>query len=357
MISHPLDMSHLVNAQKSFLTSSLLRNKKFQLQRFDKIRTADASRRTGAFRKVLQHNSDINTSPKLGQLMWLQKVSEANAERFFQKDNAKNRTILKKIGDEALANPSLPNNSIHIDKVKIFEKSVGSKAPTPDTMASPGRKRLENPNYGAQEAQMPNPEAAGRMLSQNSRDTTQGSQGRDSPPIKVVRKSPKMSPELLRAGVIERRGVMNIHSSKPLQPVPASQKRPRQRSNKQEFHQMFPQSSLHQKQQELHMKIKMSRAAGTDPHQEVQLRASIGLGTSDQNINADQSSVKDTIEEIILKDNSSQCKRKSSFKSFMLGTDRISQEEDRKRHLYGLETTAMQGMSDENLKRLVNPSI
>lgn len=89
------------------------------------------------------YNSEFSASPRIGKLMWLQKANEANAERLMQKDNTKNRTILKKITDEALMHY---NNSIQIDKAKMYDKS-GNYTPkvwTPDIKSPATRNRVEN---------------------------------------------------------------------------------------------------------------------------------------------------------------------------------------------------------------------
>lgn len=103
------------------------------------------------------------------------------------------------------------------------------------------------------------------------------------------------------------------------------------------------------------MKIKMARVGAKKDGASPQMRASVGLGSGMVG-NPDPSSVKDTIEEIVLKDNGSQCRRKASFKSFALGTERAYQDIQDKQKMHDLEATATQGISDENLKKYHNAS-
>lgn len=119
MISHPYDLSHLVNAEKSFMTTSNLikRRKEFtELKKLRQIRHFDSF--GGGHRQVgrlLSHaNQAEPTSPKKAKELWMKRAYESTQQGLICQQNT----------DRVQKRSALPNQRAQkLGKTTLFDTS------------------------------------------------------------------------------------------------------------------------------------------------------------------------------------------------------------------------------------------
>jgi len=137
VISHPYDLSHLVNEQKSFLTTNVIKNKIY----FEKKKAP-----SNVDPKVLKQATNLHliaeltATPKMAKEVWLQKANESTQERLQMTDTTKNRAILKKMQEQARAQQYTLKSGravIHLKRGQQYEAS--GQEPSADSNGGPGR--------------------------------------------------------------------------------------------------------------------------------------------------------------------------------------------------------------------------